>query len=490
MMMGLGSLALGSMVGPARANNASLIPRGNDAIIAETGPIGRFGFILVDVESGQVMDARNEDSLFIPASLSKIPTSFAAMQVHGQSARFATSLKADGLIENGVLNGNLHFIGSGDPSLETLDLEDLVTQMQSAGIRHVTGRFIYYGAALPQSRWLDKTQPWQAPYNPSMGGLNLNYNRIQFRWSREGSFLRVRGAAVSDGRVLPAPSVQFRVTPDGPEMNHEAAGGIETWTLRQSLLTGKGRRWLPVRKPGAFTAGVFQAVCAEAGITLPNPEAATGAPAGTEIAVHRSSSVYEMLRGMMKYSNNLTAEALGASAGYVAGQRPRSIRQAAGITAQLTAKEVGGVGGNGWNGFSLENHSGLSVLSRATPRQLAYTLREGQKRWGDNYLALFNNQSMTPERMNLPPGVVPPRHYVLAKTGSMHFVRGLAGFALIKNRPMVFAFIANEDESRDILNAQFTPYGDVTPPAARNWSRRTKTFERAMLGEWIKRYSV
>ena len=491
LLTGLGALALSPSV--AQASAYDLVPRGTAAIVAEAAPVGRYGFILIDVETGKRVDGSNEDELFIPASLSKIPTSFAAMHVHGPHARFSTEIRATGPIVDGVLDGDLLLIGGGDPSLETADLVDLVLQLQAAGLRQVNGRFIYYGAALPQSRWLDRTQPWQAPYNPSMGGLNLNYNRVQFRWSREGDYLTVRGAAVSDGRVMRAPSVQFQVSREGPEISHQTAGGLETWTLRQSLLTGRGNRWLPVRDPGAFTAGVFAEVCAEGGIILPMPEAATvamGKPKGKEIAIHRSDPVFLMLRGMMKYSNNLTAEALGASAGYVSGSKPRSINRAARLTTLLTAKEVGKVDGQGWNGFGLENHSGLSVRSRATPRQMAFTLREAHKRWGDMYLALFNNQTMTRERMGLLDGSQPPEHMILGKTGSMHFVRGLAGFIKVGGRMHTYAFMANEDDSREILDAKFEPYGDVTPPAARNWSRRTKAFERQMLADWVKRYAL
>ena len=488
LLTGLGALALTS--GQAQAQSLASFARGSNAVIEETAPIGRFGYVLVDYASGKVLEGKNVDGLMIPASLSKIPTSFTAMRVHGPSAGFATKLEITGKVENGVLNGDLHLIGGGDPSLDTNGLVELAQQLQAAGIYTVAGRFKYYATALPQSRWLDKRQPWQAPYNPSMGGLNLNYNRVQFRWAREGGFLRVRGASVSDGKVMPAPSIQFRVTRGGEDLSHDTTNGIETWTLRESLLTGSGNRWLPVRQPGAYTAGVFQQVCAEMGISVPTPEDTGGTPKGRTVAKHNSSTVYEMLRGMMKYSNNLTAEALGASAAYTNGQRPRSIVSAAGMTARRTAKDVGGIGGNGWSGFSLENHSGLSVRSRMTPRQLAFILRDGKRRWGDPYLALYNNRSLNARRLGLPTGIAAPDHSIYGKTGSMHFVHGLAGFITVKDRPMVYAFMANEDESRKILDAQFTPYSDPKPGAAVNWSRRTKAFEQAMLKEWVLRYSA
>ena len=489
-LSGLSGLALGSVAQGAYAASSNSTARGSSQIIAEYAPIGRFGYILVDVESGEVVDETNADGLFIPASLSKIPTTIVAMKVLGLGASFATRVKADGKIANGVLEGDLHLIGGGDPSIDSKDLVGLSEQIRDAGVQSITGQFIYHDSALPKERWLDKKQPWQAPYNPSMGGLNLNYNRVQFRWSRDSGHLRVRGAAVSDGLVMPSPSIQFNVSHSGPEISHDINGESETWTLRQSLLKGRGTRWLPVRKPGAYAAGVFAEICAAKGISLPPPQPARQSPKGQQIAVHNSKSVHELLSGMLRYSNNLTAEALGAAAGYTSGGKPRTIRQAAALTARLTVKQVGGVAGNGWNGFALENHSGLSTLSRSSPRQLAYMFRASHKKWGAFYHDLFVNRTLTAQKMNLPYGMDAPDHTIVGKTGSMHFARGLAGLITVKGRMMAYAFMANEDDSRKVLDAQYAPYSDPNPTAAANWSRRTKAFQHEMLKEWVLRYSV
>lgn len=466
-----------------------LASRGTAAILSETAPYGRHGFILMDADTGEMLDGSGQDDFFIPASLSKIPTSFAAMQVHGRDARFATKINADGEIANGVLNGDLHLIGGGDPSLDSQDLESLAAQLQSAGIYQVTGRFYYYAAALPHSEWLDRTQPWQAPYNPSMSGLNLNYNRVQFRWSDATGQLRIGGMAVSEGKVTPAPSVEFRVT-SGGDISHQKSHTGEIWNIASSKLHGRGTRWLPVRKPAAFTASVFKALCAEYGIHMPDPEPAAGSPKGTQVAIHTSTSVREILRGMLKYSTNLTAEALGASAAYRNGTKPRNIRHAAGLTARLTADEVGSIGGNGWGGFALENHSGLSVLSRSTPRQIAAVLREGRRRFGEEYVSLYNDSTLSARRMGLGYGQIPPQHSILAKTGTMYFVRGFAGYMTVNGRNTVFAFMASEDSQRSAIDAAFTPYSDYRPQGSKSWLRRARAFEKAMLTDWVLRFSV
>ena len=475
---------LGGLLGSALCSGGAMAD--SASIIASHAPGGRFGFILLDANSGTVLDQAQPDDLFIPASLAKIPTTYAAMHVHGAAAQFATKLRMSGRIQNGVLEGDLTLIGGGDPSLDTNDLAALAAQMRDAGLRQITGRFLYYSEALPQSKWLDPQQPWQAPYNPSMGGLNLNYNRIQFKWSRQAGGLSVRGAAVSDGKVAPAPSVKFRIVDTSRALSHEGLDGGEIWNIPQSMLRRDGRRWLPVRRPGLFTASVLHALCGELGVTLPLPQPTTTLMAGTDIAVHRSDSVSDMLRGMLRFSTNLTAEALGAAAGYRTGHRPVDIGHAAQLTTELTQREIGSIGGSEWSGFSLANHSGLSVNSRATPRQIAQTLRAGRARYGQDFVTLFNEKTLG----RMPSGAAAPYHQIRSKTGTMHYVRGLAGYLRAGYRDTIFAFMATDDTGRQALDAAFTPYADLAPRDARRWLRRTRTFEGMMIADWLTRYSV
>ena len=445
---------------------------------------------MIDADTGGILDQRRADELFIPASLAKIPTSLAALHVLDQNERFSTRVKIDGAVESGVLNGDLHLVGGGDPSLDTTDLLSLAQEVLAAGIYQVNGRFFYDGSALPQTEWLERSQPWQAPYNPSLGGLNLNFNRVQLKWVRQHGTLSIRGAAVSDGKIARAPSVQFKVRSGHPEFVHQTLETGEVWSLSHSVLRRSGHRWLPVRRPGAFAAGVLHALCEELGMILPQPQPVIGPPVGRDVAIHRSGPVFELVHGMLKYSTNLTAEALGATTGYRAGVALGGIEAAAHQTAALTASEVGEVGGNGWNGFALANHSGLSVQSRATPRQIAFMLREARNRYGEGYASLLNDRTLRPHQMGLLPGEIVPQHSIVAKTGTMHFVRGFAGFLRVAGRNTVFAFMASDDASRAALDSAFTPFADFTPPTSRQWVRQARAAEISMLTDWIRRFSV
>jgi serine-type D-Ala-D-Ala carboxypeptidase/endopeptidase (penicillin-binding protein 4) len=76
-----------------------------------------WGIKIVSLDTGELIYEKNPHKLFIPASNMKILTAAAAMQVYGQDYEFNTPVKTDGQVSGGVLKGNLLVEGSGDPSL-------------------------------------------------------------------------------------------------------------------------------------------------------------------------------------------------------------------------------------------------------------------------------------------------------------------------------------------------------------------------------------
>jgi len=100
---------------------------------------GRYGYVLMNAKTGEILEKRDADHPFIPASLAKIPTLSMAMNALGMKHRFETRVLADGQIEQGVLYGNLHLVGSGDPTLKTRDLKALSDTLAQQGITRITG---------------------------------------------------------------------------------------------------------------------------------------------------------------------------------------------------------------------------------------------------------------------------------------------------------------------------------------------------------------
>src|SRR5918995_1761336 len=82
------------------------------------------------------------DLPLIPASTAKLATAVAALDVLGPEHRFRTELLTSGVIEHGVLRGDLILRGGGDPLLDLPDLLGLAVRLENTGIREVDGHFL------------------------------------------------------------------------------------------------------------------------------------------------------------------------------------------------------------------------------------------------------------------------------------------------------------------------------------------------------------
>ncbi|MFP4635404.1 MAG: D-alanyl-D-alanine carboxypeptidase/D-alanyl-D-alanine-endopeptidase [Nitriliruptoraceae bacterium] len=114
-----------------------------------------FGVLVVD-EHGRPVLAHEPDTSLLPASTVKIVTAAAALTTFGAEATFPTVVDTTGpLTLDGVLEGDLVLIGSGDPVLGTerfgrygyparprTPLEELADQLVDEGIEHVEGDLV------------------------------------------------------------------------------------------------------------------------------------------------------------------------------------------------------------------------------------------------------------------------------------------------------------------------------------------------------------
>lgn len=103
---------------------------------------------VVEGKTGKQIFNRNAQVGLAPASCQKVITSVAAFELLGPDYRYKTMLGYDGKIVAGVLKGNLHIAGNGDPTLgswrweatkENRVLQNFVYQIKMAGIKNIDG---------------------------------------------------------------------------------------------------------------------------------------------------------------------------------------------------------------------------------------------------------------------------------------------------------------------------------------------------------------
>src|SRR6056297_3770709 len=323
----------------------------------------------MDVKTGVLLESRAAPAGLPPASVTKALTALYALDSLGAGYRFATRLVATGPLENGVLKGDLVLAGGGDPTLDTNALAQMASDLKDAGVRDVRGAFKVWGGALPYERVIDPTQPEHVGYNPSVSGLNLNFNRVHFEWKRGGEGYSFSMDARSD-RYRPAVTVARMAIAgrDAPVYTYRDGGDHDAWTVASGALGNGGARWLPVRKPEAYAGEVFASFARSHGIVLKPGGAVTRAQQGEALVVHRSAPLTEVLRDMLKYSNNLTAERVGMAATAKRVGSAQSLSASAREMSRWAPSDVG------MEGAALVDHSGLGERSRLSADAMARAL--------------------------------------------------------------------------------------------------------------------
>ena len=447
------------------------------------------GSILFDPAQGTVVESHLADTARIPASTTKIVVGLAALHLLGPEYRFTTALLRAGPVRDGSLHGDLYLRGGGDPSLSSDALRHFVAALKNAGIRRVAGRFVFDDSFLPSTSAINTHQPTAAAYNPGVSALSLNYNRIQLQWRHTAGRpdFRINVWSPADSGNLPLRAIQTGTQAPGLDRRMKflhSAPQLDRWLLSRSL-PPQGWQTLPVRTdPGRVAALIFRTLCNTHGIQLPLPQPGLAPGDAQPVYTHASPALSQLVADTLRYSSNLSAELIGQVASRHLTGRPLAIGESA---AALSAWYRQQLPNTDWQAFDSRNHSGLSSRSRHTPRQLATILRHGWRPPTDR-ATTFDFAALLPDvGRSSPPQ--PSRVRVRAKSGTMHYADGLAGYVRTRRgRRLGFVILLTDFARRAALDAAFDSRITSTPAPARVWTRRAKRFERALIRSWLERY--
>jgi D-alanyl-D-alanine carboxypeptidase/D-alanyl-D-alanine-endopeptidase (penicillin-binding protein 4) len=421
---------------------------------------GKVGYAVADLSTGQVLDAFDADTPLPPASVSKAVTTLYALQHLGAGHRFETQLLATGPLQGGVLQGDLILAGGGDPNFDTDRMGDLAAALARTSLRRITGRFLVWDGALPHIDRITDDQPDFVGYNPTISGVMLNYNRAQFVWGGGNLSVNAEGS-----RFVPAVQVvQVKTAPrEAPLFVYESKTPIERWSVAAPALNKAGSRWLPVRVPSAYAGDVFGALCGAQGIKLPKAAETQALPNGAQmLAQDRSEKLDQLMRDMLRYSTNLTAEAIGLT------------------TSRAATIAASGAAMSDWAqarfGISAQffDHSGLGAASLCTPADMLRVMLGAKD---TALISLLRERGVDSTGREDKNGAL----RVFAKSGTLNFTSNLAGYVTAPSgRALAFAVFAADSPRRAALpqDQREDPIGGAA------WTKRARTMHRAMIAAW------
>jgi serine-type D-Ala-D-Ala carboxypeptidase/endopeptidase (penicillin-binding protein 4) len=406
---------------PAQITSKDQLEYVLNRIIASSDTGGAsIGVFIKSLKTGEVLYLRNVYQPLMPASIMKILTAEAALLYLGSDYRFSTQLLTDASgVKNGVLQGNLYIVLSGDPTLVYSDLNELMGSLQDRGITAISGHVYIDNTAYDQHfygpGWINKDKAfcYGAPISASI--INHNCPPVSVHVTREA------------GRKKKVMTVNFYsdaiangVVTDIPEYNR---------ALFKSILNKLG-----VEVYGSVTFG-------------PAPRSLS------LIAVHNSDPLPELVKDMLKKSDNVIAGALFKKLGQLYTNRPGSWENGGLAVSQILASQAGVK----TTGMRLMDGSGLSVNNLATPAQFMQVLQFAYRnsKTSDHFISalpISGVDGTLKRRM----GNIPRR--IRAKTGTISGVVSLAGYATSYNKEdLAFVIMINGNKG---LNWRFKSLED------------------------------
>ncbi len=332
----------------------------------------------------QVRLAHREGAAMNPASLMKLVTTFAALDLLGPAHVFATAVHVDGVVrEGGVLAGNLVIRGTGDPQLVIERLWLLLRRVQGLGIRRIEGDIVLDRSAMQvpeQDPGLFDGEPTR-PYNAQPDALLINYKSIVL------TFVPDRAAGVA--RVSAEPGLHGVQIPT--QIPLATAGDCGDWrgALRADVSSPDRLRFagaypascgervwpLAYADPRSYARRAVEALWRDMGGELTGTVREGLVPAGLKPAFEATSPpLAQLVRDINKFSNNVMARQLflALSQRSSGTGTPEASRD---VVARWWKERIGGAASADDALPVLDNGAGLSRQERISAQALARLLQ-------------------------------------------------------------------------------------------------------------------
>ena len=384
-----------------------------------------------------------------PASVMKLVTTYAAMDLLGPDFTWSTRFATDGVVDKGTLRGNLYIQGGGDPKLVLERIQAAFQSLQDKGVVVVLGDMVLDSSAFEITPRDPGAFDGEAlrPYNASPDALLVNFKSVVLRFMPD--------PAAGVARVFSEPPMAGLAIDATLPLSR---GGCGDWRGaiaarfddvnairfegRYPLSCGDKESPVAYQDPASYAARALEGLWRNSGGALTG-QVRTGATPARARLLHeaRSLPLSEIIADVNQWSNNVMAQQVFLTLGQLAPARVNSMTVPRG---RLTPVRPGRLErsreilGRWWKttfGIRhatpvMENGSGLSRIERITPDALGALLRHAARHpQGAKFVQSLSVAGVkgTAARIGRSPDSLVHGNAWL-KTGTLRDVTGIAGY--------------------------------------------------------------
>ncbi|PKO36507.1 MAG: D-alanyl-D-alanine carboxypeptidase/D-alanyl-D-alanine-endopeptidase [Betaproteobacteria bacterium HGW-Betaproteobacteria-6] len=376
----LAALAASTFCLAALANG--LPPTVLQALKAARIPAASVAVVVQPVDTEAPLVAHNAAAPMNPASVMKLVTTYAALDLLGPAYTWKTTVWTEDSAVDGVLGGNLYIRGSGDPRFAIEHLTALLRQIQARGVRQIAGdivldRSVFNVPSIDPGAFDDKPM---RPYNVGPDGFLLNFRALRFTLQPDNGRPRV---------LMETPSEGLRIDNQLRTSNGDCGSNWKDLIKVQLIPENSGNRLafsgsfaarcgekplsLSPLPADAQTSGLIRALWKELGGSLNGQVRAGTLPLDAkQLTQHESAPLADAVRDINKFSNNVMARQVFLTIGNdTAPATAERARQR--ITDWLAARNLR------FGELVLDNGSGLSRIERISADSLNRLLLDAWK---------------------------------------------------------------------------------------------------------------
>ena len=431
----------------ATALKAAGIPEKNVAVYVQA------------VESNNATLSLNADKSMNPASVMKLVTTNAALDLLTPAYRWKTEVYRDGDVVNGVLYGNLIIKGYGDPSFKAQDFWRMLMSLQQAGIKEIKGDLVidksYFAKDVANKKTFDD-EPWRA-YNAEPSAFLVNGRNTSFKFIATDTSVNINQEfelneiqLVNNMKLVQDACGDWR-SRFSYEVKPNSTGATVIFNGTFSPDCGERYLELSVFDDERYAFYTFKKLWRELGGSFTGQLNIQEIPSSAvKVLEQFSDPLAYVVRDINKWSNNLMARQLLLTLAAEKLDAPATeLKGAAGLKTWLADK------GLKFDELVIENGSGLSRIERISAEHL-----------GKMLVSTYNSPVMPEFIASLPilalDGTVKKRLNDSAsngrahlKTGSLDGVSSIAGYVLdANNHRHALVMLVNHPKAAASKNAQ------------------------------------